>query len=263
MNILVCVKQVPDMAGRFSPNAAGTWYDEAALVFRMNERDENAVEEAVRFKEQLGGTPEVTVLSIGPGRVVETIRKALAMGCDRGVHIDDPLASERDPWQIASMIAGHARGCRYDIIFTGMQSDDRGSAQVGVLTAEMLCVSCVTGVVGFGWQDGAATADRELEGGRRGMTRLKPPMLLTCQQGLNSPRYPTLPNIMKSRKKEISVLLPDEVGLGEPLSSVTGFRHHERQTAGLFLEGDVDDLAGRVATLLDAKRGIFRRGGAV
>ena len=262
MNILVCIKQVPDMGGRFSSNAAGTWLDEAGLVFRMNDCDEYAVEEALRIKEQLEGTPEVTAISIGPVRVVETIRKALAMGCDHGVHIDDPNASERDPWQIASMIAGHALSRAYDIIFTGMQSEDRGSAQVGVLLAGRLAFSCVTGITSFGLQDGVVTAERELEGGRSGLVRLKLPALLTCQQGLNTPRYPTLPNIMKSKKKEISHLQPEDVGLDAPLTSVSGFRHHERKTSGLIMEGDAEELAGRVLKLLDSNTAVLRKGGA-
>jgi len=262
MNILVCIKQVPDMGGRFTPNACGTWFDDAGLVFRMNDCDEYAVEEAVRLKEQLGGTPDVTVLSIGPARVVETIRKALAMGGDRGVHIDDPSASERDPWQISAMIAGHAMSRKYDLIFTGMQSEDRGSAQVGVLVAERLGISCVTGTIGFGWMDGIVTVERELEAGMRGMMKLTAPALLTCQQGLNTPRYPTLPNIMKSKKKEIVVLRPEEVGLDGPLSSAAGFRTHEHKTAGLVLTGDAGDIADRIVALLDAKTTVFRRGGA-
>jgi electron transfer flavoprotein beta subunit len=261
MNILVCIKQVPDMGGRFAPNTFGTWFEDAGLVFRMNDCDEYAVEEAVRLKEQLGGTPDVTVLSIGPARVVETIRKALAMGCDRGVHVDDPSASERDPWQISSMIAGHAMSRQYDLIFTGMQSEDRGSAQVGVLVAERLGISCVTGTIGFGWRDGIVTAERELEGGLRGMMRLTAPALLTCQQGLNTPRYPTLPNIMKSKKKEVAVLRPEEVGLDGSLSSVAGFRTHEHKAAGLVLKGDSGDIADQVVALLDSKTTVLRRGG--
>src|SRR5574340_1395805 len=101
MKILVCIKQVPDMESRFNVNAGGNWYDEADLAWRMNEYDEYAVEQAVRLKEQLGDTPEVTVLSIGPDRVGEAIKKALAMGCDRAVHVLDPASSTRDPWQIA------------------------------------------------------------------------------------------------------------------------------------------------------------------
>src|SRR5512145_1227914 len=116
MKILVCVKQVPDMSSRFRPDGAGTWYAEAELAFRVNEYDECAIEQAIKLKEQLGGAPEVTALSIGPARVGEAIRKALAMGCDRGLHVDDPEPAQRDPFQIASIIAAHAREGGHDLI---------------------------------------------------------------------------------------------------------------------------------------------------
>src|SRR6516225_4799489 len=108
MKILVCIKQVPDMESRFKPNGSGTWYDEADLAYRMNEYDEYAVEQAVKLKEQLGDAPDVTVLSIGPDRVGEALKKALAMGCDRAVQVQDPAAALKDPWQIAQAIAAFA-----------------------------------------------------------------------------------------------------------------------------------------------------------
>jgi electron transfer flavoprotein beta subunit len=133
MKILVCVKQVPDLESPLRVNAGGTGLDERDLAFRMNEYDEYALEQAIRVKEQQGNTPDVTVLSIGPARVVEVIKKGLAMGADRGVHIQDDQAEGRDPWQTASVIAGFARDKNFDLIFTGLQSQDMGSAQVGSL----------------------------------------------------------------------------------------------------------------------------------
>lgn len=262
MNILVCIKQVPDMEGTFVPNEAGSWFDETGLAWRMNEYDTFAVEEAVRLKEQLGGAVRVTALSIGPSRTVEVIRKALAMGCDDGVHIDDAEAPERDSWQIASMIAGFASGRGFDLIFTGMQSEDRGSAQVGVLVAERLGVACVTGITAFEWRDGAMMVERELEGGRRCRLRLNPPALLTCQPGLNTPRYPTLPNIMKSKRVALSVLSPESVGLESPKVSSANFRPHEPNAAGVILEGDAETLASKVVSILDAKGFISGKGGS-
>ena len=261
MNILVCIKQLPDMAASFNPNAAGTWFDETGLAYRMNEYDEFAVEEAVRLKERLGGTPDVTVLSIGPDRVVETIRKAMAMGCDRGVHVKDAEAAERDPWQIASMIAGYARSRQFDLLFTGMQSQDRGSAQVGVLAAELLGLACATTIVGFSCDGVTATVERELEGGAKAVVRLKLPALVTCQLGLNTPRYPTLPNILKAKKKELLVLSPEAVGLDAPLTSVSGFSRHERAATCMVLEGSVDELACRVIDELNERTAVLRRGG--
>ena len=262
MNILVCVKQVPDMEGRFVPNAAGNWFDETGLAWRMNEYDAFAVEEAVRLKEQLGGSARVTALSIGPARAVETLRKALAMGCDDGVHIDDAGAPERDPWQIASMIAGFAAGRGFDLIFTGMQSEDRGSAQVGLLVGERLGLASVTGITAFGWLDGAMTVERELEGGRRCRLRLRPPALLTCQPGLNTPRYPTLPNIMKSKRAALAVLSPDSVGLESAKVSSRNFRPHAPNAAGVILDGDAETLAAQVLEILETRTAVLGKGGA-
>lgn len=262
MNILVCVKQVPDMEGHFISNSSGSWFDEAGLAWRMNEYDTFAVEEAVRLKEQLGGEARVTVLSVGPARVVETIRKALSTGCDDGVHIVDPEAPERDPWQIASMIAGFAVGRGFDLIFTGMQSEDRSSAQVGVLVAERLGIASVTGITAFEWQDGPMTVERELEGGRRCRLRLKAPALMTCQLGLNSPRYPTLPNIMKSKRAMLTVLSPESVGLESPKVSSGNFRPHEPNGAGVIFEGDAGAMAAQVLEILEAKGLVSGKGGA-
>ncbi|MBN1929303.1 MAG: electron transfer flavoprotein subunit beta/FixA family protein [Chlorobiaceae bacterium] len=262
MNILVCIKQVPDMEGHFVPNAAGSWFDEAGLAWRMNEYDAFAVEEAVRLKERLGGAARVTALSIGPARVVESIRKALAMGCDEGVHIDDDEAPERDPWQIASMIAGFAAGRGFELVFAGMQSEDRGSAQVGVLVAERLGLVCATGITAFEWRDEAMIVERELEGGRRCRLRLKAPALLTCQQGLNTPRYPTLPNIMKSKRAALAVLSPESVGLESPKVSSGNFRPHEPNAAGVILEGNVETLAAQVLEILKNRTAVLGKGGA-
>jgi len=184
------------------------------------------------------------------------------MGCDEGVHIDDAEAPERDPWQIASMIAGFAAGRGFDLVFTGMQSEDRSSAQVGVLVAERLGLACVTGITAFEWRDGAITVEREIEGGRRCVLRLKAPALLTCQQGLNTPRYPALPNIMKAKRKKLTVLQPAEVGLEEPKVSSEKFRPHERKSAGVILEGDVETLAAQVLEILETNTAVLGKGGA-
>jgi len=258
MKVLVCIKQVPDLESRFKPDAAGVWFSDTDLAFRMNEYDEYAVEQAVRLKEQLGDAPEVTVLSIGPDRVVEAIKKALAMGCDRAVHVQDPAVHLKDPWQIASIIAAYAREQGFDLIFTGMQSQDRGSAQVGVTLAEQLGLPCVSTLVGFSYADGTITAKRELEGGIKAIVKLKTPALVTCQLGLNTPRYPTLPNIMKAKKKEISAIPVAELLKTEAVAQTTSFHPPAKRGGGLVLEGDVGELVTRVIGLLKEKTAVLR-----
>lgn len=258
MKLLVCIKQVPDLESRFKPDAAGTWYSETDLAFRMNEYDEYAVEQAVQLREKLGDGCELTVLSIGPERVVEAVKKALAMGCDKAAHIQDSAAANKDPWQIASIISAYAKDKNFDIIFTGMQSQDRGSAQVGVTVAEQLGLACTTTIVGFDYDNGTITAKRELEGGIKGVVKLKAPALVTCQLGLNVPRYPTLPNIMKAKKKEITAIPVADLLKEESLATTASFHPPAKKGGGIVLEGDVADLVDKVIALLKDKTAVLR-----
>jgi len=258
MKLLVCIKQVPDLESRFKPDAAGVWYNETDLAFRMNEYDEYAVEQAVQLREKLGEGTELTVLSIGPDRVVEAVKKALAMGCDNAVHIQDTAASSKDPWQIASIIAAYAKAKGFDIIFNGMQSQDRGSAQVGVTVAEQLGYPSTTTIVGFDFDNGTITAKRELEGGIKGIVTMKTPALVTCQLGLNIPRYPTLPNIMKAKKKEITAIPVADLLSTDPLATTTSFHPPAKKGGGIVLEGDVGDLVEKVIAILKDKTAVLR-----
>lgn len=258
MKLLVCIKQVPDMESRFKPNAEGVWYNEADLAWRMNEYDEYAVEQAVQLREKLGEGSELTVLSIGSDRVVEAIKKALAMGADNAVHVQDPASAGKDPWQIASIISAYAKDKDFDIIFTGMQSQDRGSAQVGVTIAEQLGYACTTTIVGFEYDGGNIRAKRELEGGIKGIVKLKTPALVTCQLGLNVPRYPTLPNIMKAKKKEIVAIPVADLLKEESLATTASFHPPAKKGGGIVLEGDVGDLVDKVIAILKDKTAVLR-----
>lgn len=258
MKLLVCIKQVPDLESRFKPAADGLWFDDNDLAWRLNEYDEYAVEQAVQLKEQLGGEAELTVLSIGPDRVVEVIKKALAMGADKAVHVQDSAAHQKDPWQIASIIAAYAGEQGFDLIFTGMQSQDRGSAQVGVLVAELLGLASATTLVGFSYADGVVQAKRELEGGLKGLVSLRLPALVTCQLGLNTPRYPTLPNIMKAKKKEIRPIPVADLLKEEPLAPTTLFYAPARKGGGLVLEGEPSETALKLVNILKEKTAVLR-----
>jgi electron transfer flavoprotein beta subunit len=256
MKILVCIKQVPDMESKFKIDGSGKWYDSADLALRMNEYDEYSVEQAVQVKEQNAGA-DVTVLCIGPSKVQETMKKALAMGCDRGVNVEDDKVSEKDPYEIAAIISEFAREKEFDLIFTGMQSQDRGSAQVGTLVAEMLSLPSVTTIVDFTYTDGEIEVKRELEGGVRALVKVSSPALFTCQLGLNTPRYPTLPNIMKAKKKElITIPVQDLLNVESALETVSVF-FPEKKSGGLILEGDTSDLADEVISLLKNKTSVL------
>ncbi len=255
MKILVCMKQVPDMESKFTINAEGVWFDQNNLAYRINEYDEFAVEQAVQFKEQLGEA-DVTVLSIGPDRVKEAMKKALAMGCDRAVHIRDDAACCKDSFEIASLIAAYAKDKGFDLVLTGMQSQDRGSAQVGVMLAEMLGLPAVTTIVDFTFEDGTLTLRRELEGGLKAVVKTGLPALVTCQLGLNVPRYPTLPNIMKAKKKEVLTVAVEDLAKADRRLSTEKMFVPDKKGGGLVLEGDAPDLARQLMGLLREKTGV-------
>jgi len=257
MKILICIKQVPDMESRFKLNATGTWYSDQDLAWRMNEYDEFAVEQAIQLREQVGDA-EVVVLSVGPDRVKEAMKKALAMGADRGVHIQDDASYEKDPFQIASAIAAYAGDQSFDVIFTGMQSQDRGSAQVGVLLAGMLGLPAVTTIVSFAFDNGTATVRRELEGGLKAQVKLAFPALLTCQLGLNTPRYPTLPNIMKSKKKELVSIPVADLLKVEAVTVTDTTRFPEKKGGGLVLEGDIAEITEQLVSILKEKTTVLK-----
>lgn len=252
MKILVCIKQVPDMESKFKANAAGDWFDSADLAWRMNEYDEYSVEQAIQLKEQLGDA-DLTVLSIGGEQVKETMKKALAMGCDRGVHIVDEQSYQKGPFSIASLIANFASDKGFDLIFAGLQSQDRGSAQVGVMVAELLNVPSLTTLVEFAYDNGTISGKRELEGGTKGKVSCALPALVTCQLGLNTPRYPTLPNIMKAKRKELLSIPAEDLNPADSRSQSLNLAPPEKKGSGLILEGEPAALADQLIQILKEK----------
>jgi len=198
------------------------------------------------------------VVSVGPERVKEAIKKALAMGCDKGVQIQDDQSFAKDPFEIASVLTEYAQKESFDLVLTGMQSQDRGSAQVGVLLAEMLGVPSVSTIVDFALEGSAVTAKRELEGGLKAVVKVALPALFTCQLGLNTPRYPTLPNIMKAKKKELASLAVADLLKVEALSATQKVAFPEKKGGGLVLEGEVGALADQLIGILKEKTAVFK-----
>jgi electron transfer flavoprotein beta subunit len=258
MKILVCIKQVPDMESSFKVNGDGAHLDERDLAWRINEYDEYALEQAIRVKEKQGTGTDVTVLSIGPARLGEAIKKGLAMGADRGVHILDDQVQQKDPYQVVAIIAAFSRDKNFDLIFTGMQSQDYGSGQVGPMLAEMLGLPCVTTAVGFELNGNEAVIRRELEGGLKAVVKITLPGVVTCQLGLNTPRYPTLPNIMKARQKEVITLPVDQLNPPEILAETSKLFKAGKKGSGLVLEGSPADLAEQLVKLLKEKTTVLR-----
>ena len=252
MKILVCIKQVPDMESKFKVDAGGTWYEKSDLAWRMNEYDEYAVEQAVQLKEQVKDA-DLTVLCIGGDQVKETMKKGLAMGCDRGAHIADDDSSSREPFEKAGIIAEYAKDKGFDLIFTGMQSQDRGSAQVGILVAELLDMPGISTIVDFSYSDGVVNVKRELEGGMKACVTARPPLTVTCQLGLNTVRYPTLPNIMKAKRKELLSIPVEDLLKVDSRQETAKMYFPEKKGTGLILEGDVAELADKLIQILKEK----------
>jgi electron transfer flavoprotein beta subunit len=191
---------------------AGTWIRDADASFELNEPDAYALEEALRLKERHGG--EVVVCCAGPARAAQVIREALARGADRAIHVevDAAGAAGYDASGVAAMLAAAARDERFDLVLTGLQSDDQGFGQVGVILAEMLGMPHATIIMEVQVADGALRVKRELEGGWFQWLSLPMPALLTIQSGINQLRYATLKGIMAAKKKEIrKVPRPDAV----------------------------------------------------
>jgi len=198
MNIAVCVSHVPDTATKVKVGADGKSIDPAGVTYIINPYDEFAVEEALKTKEKYGG--EVTVISIGGEANKETIRKALAMGVDKGILLKDESA--KDSFAIAKALAEELKTQSYDIVFFGKQSVDYDNAITGQLTAELLGFNCVTVVVDLKIENNKITAEREIEGGRE-VVETELPAVITAQKGLNEPRYSSLKGIMAAKKKVI------------------------------------------------------------
>jgi electron transfer flavoprotein beta subunit len=201
MKIAVCVKQVVTRELQLRVNDARVWIRDQDAGFEMNEPDAYALEEALRLRETHGG--EVVVCSAGPARVAQVLREALARGADRAIHVEDDGLAAADAFSVAEALAGATRDERFDLILTGLQSDDQGFAQVGVVLAETLGLSHATIVMEVQAIDGGVRVKRELEGGWFQWVAMPLPALLTIQSGINQLRYATLKGIMAAKKKEI------------------------------------------------------------
>ena len=213
MNIYVCIKQVPDTETKIKLSADGNWIDTTGIKWIMSPFDEFAVEESLRLKEKNPGST-VTVVSAGPSRAVETIRTALAMGADNSIHIDMPENVDNN--MIAKALVGALKKeAKVDVIFTGKEAVDDGSAQVSQLLAEYFGISYITEVVGLEYGASGVKAKREIEGGAFELIEAPFPVLIAAQKGLNEPRYASLPNIMKAKKKEVKALKMADVGVSE------------------------------------------------
>ena len=201
MKILVAIKQVPVRDSPLHLNASGAWIDEDGLTFEINEPDAYALEEALQLKEKHGG--EVVVLCAGPARAQQTIREALAKGADRGIHIETESLGAFDTLGLARRLAAEAGAEKPDLILTGLQSDDLGYGQTGVVLAELMGLPHSTIIMQAEVNGSAIRVKRELEDGWFQHISMPLPAVLTIQSGINKLRYATLMGIKKAKSKEI------------------------------------------------------------
>jgi electron transfer flavoprotein beta subunit len=255
MKIAVCIKQVPTREWHPRLRDDGRWIREQDASYEMNEPDAYALEEALRLREKHGG--EVVVCSAGPARVQTVIREALARGADRAIHVEDDTLGAADAFVIADALAAAMAGDAFDLVLTGLQSDDQGHGQMGVVLAERLGMPHSTIVMeveiggkdqgaggkdqGAGGEGAGVRVKRELEGGWFQWIAMPLPALLTIQSGINQLRYATLKGIMAAKKKEIrKVALPP--GL-QPSQAIVGLSVPVKSKQTEFIGGSAPEAA--------------------
>ncbi len=219
MKIAVCVKQVPDSETRINLPAPAAELDRSGFTRILNPYDAYAVEEAVKIKEAGQGV-EVTAITVGPDTVKETLKKdCLAVGCDKAVIINDPALKGADEAAVAAVLAAVLKRDAYDLVLFGNKAIDDDSGQIGILVAEKLGLPHVSTITRLELGDGKLTAHREIEGGKE-VVEASLPAVLTCQKGLNEPRLPSLPNIMKAGMKPMETVTCADLGIEVPAARV-------------------------------------------
>jgi electron transfer flavoprotein beta subunit len=215
MKIVVAIKQVPERDAAVKITADGKWMEERDLQWAMNEPDAYALEEALQLKEKHQG--EVVVVSAGPERAGQTIREALAKGADRGIHVVCDDLADRDALGVAKLLAEAIKAEQADLILTGLQSEDVGLGQTGVIAAELLGLPHATLILHVEKTDGGLKVKRELEEGWFQEIELPLPAVLTMQSGGNKLRYATLMGIKKAKTKEVRVVNAEDLGGALPV----------------------------------------------
>jgi len=258
LKLVALIKNVPDTEAKIKINADGSGIETQGVKFVMNPYDEFAVEQALLIKEALKDDTTVTVISLGPERVVESLRTALAMGADDAIHLEDAAFEGGDSQANARVLAEVLKTISPDLVFCGRQGIDYDAAQTPVAIAEYLGIAQALVAVEFSLSDDkkTATVTRRVEGGDE-IVELTLPALVSCEKGLNEPRYASLPGIMKAKKKEIKkITLADvgleagQVGAAGAQSRIVAFRPLPERPPVKMIEGEVGDQAKELVRLL-------------
>ena len=267
MKILVCVKQVRDPDGPVRIDASGQGIEAAPdALFRMNRFDEFALEEAIRIRETFPGT-RIDVLSAGPERAAQTVRRAMEMGADEGIHLVLDDERYRMPLEIASLIGAFASDKHYDLILTGVMAEDDMQGQVGPMLAEILGYPWATSVMSVKLKDNGDRphfpetihVERELEGGCREAFELTLPVLLTVQSGINRPRYPSLSHVLRARSQSLITIGAAQggaaglVSLQGPRERIVNLEEPPPMKTGMILSGSPTEKAEKLLLILQER----------
>ncbi|HTB13362.1 MAG TPA: electron transfer flavoprotein subunit beta/FixA family protein [Bryobacteraceae bacterium] len=249
MKIIVAIKQVPVRDSQLRVDANGRWIQEGDLSFEINEPDAYALEEALQLKEKHGG--EVVALCAGPARAAQTIREALAKGADRAIHIEEESLNTLDTLGVAKLLAGAVKAENPDLILTGLQSDDLGYGQTGVVLAELLGIPSSTIIMQVEVAGNSIRVKRELEDGWFQHIAMPLPAVLTIQSGINKLRYATLMGIKKAKSKEIKRVTLADLGTAATATATIEkiyVPHKSKQTQ--IFEGDAKTAAAKLVEKL-------------
>lgn len=246
MKIIVAIKQVPLRDSQLRVDSSQRWIQEADLSFEINEPDAYALEEALQLKEKHGG--EVIALCAGPARAAQTIREALAKGADRAIHIEEEKLNTIDTLGVAKLLADAITAEKADLILTGLQSDDLGYGQTGVVLAELLGIPHSTIIMQVEVQDARIRVKRELEDGWFQHIEMPLPAVLTIQSGISKLRYATLMGIKKAKLKEIRQVTSAELPAATAVIEKIYAPQKSKQTQ--ILEGDAKTAAAKLVEKL-------------
>lgn len=259
MNIIVCVKHIPETAeAEIKIDATEKAIEKTGLVFDINEWDDYALEEAVRIKEKIGGA--VTAMTAGPKDADSTLRKCLARGADKAIRLADAKFEGSDGYAVAKILHSAIKGLPFDLILTGALASDDGYTMLGPILAEMLGIPHATMVKKIELGDGVAKVNRELEGGLEEIVEVKLPAIFAVQTGINEPRYVSILGIRKAMKKEIKVLGLADVGLSEnDVGEAGSWIKIEKmfvppvEKQAEFIKGTPEDVATKIAEIIKSR----------
>ena len=255
MKILVCVKQVPESEAPIRIDAEAGWIKTADISeFKMNRLDECAIEEAVQIKEAAADT-RIEAVTVGPSRSAAVIKRSIGMGANFGIHIMTESEKYLSAFEIAAMIAEFARDRGYDLILTGAMSEDNMQGQVGPMIAGRLGLRWATSVIleKISADEKTVYVEREIEGGSRAALKLPLPAVLTIQSGINTPRYPSLSNLLRANRKALEIIQAGDLAQDPSPEVVVRIVYPQKTRSGTVLKGTEEEKAAQLVRILREK----------